>query len=155
MIEAQTARLRDEADWACGDAMLCGAVAGGARGARSCIPYAWEKVDGKGTSANGRRVAGRAREGRDPAPRGEGEGEKGLGIGIGWGLCSLSREDLLYRTALTALHIKYLVPTHPFHVALEGTFSVSLCVCVCRGPRARDGVLYHYSHRFPGRRLDP
>jgi hypothetical protein len=74
MIEAQTARWRDEADWACGDAMLCGAVAGGARGARSCIPYAWEKVDGKGTSPNGRRVAGRAREGRDPAPRGRGGG---------------------------------------------------------------------------------
>lgn len=66
MIEAPTACWRDEADWAWStvqcDAMRCGCWWCPRR------PFAMR------TPANGRRVAGRARKGRGPAPGG---GEKG------------------------------------------------------------------------------
>jgi hypothetical protein len=54
-----------------------------------------------------------------------------MGIGIGWSLCSLSREDLLYRTALTALHIKYFSSHRTLSTSRLKGFSPSLSVCAC------------------------
>lgn len=61
-----------------------------------------------------------------------------------------------YRTALTALHIKYFSSQRTLSTSrLEG-FSPSLCVCARRGLRARDEV--HYSIPFaplPGTTFGP